>query len=155
MLLTDPDARANHTQCGKVARSAVAVVVLLASAGPAKATDLLYSLMSPNLGGNNPAALATEQLTKSLQAQHAAAQAAAARAATTDPTQQFQNAIISQLTGLVAQNIAQKISGSKNGDAGVIRSGNVSVSYVNSDGQLSVTITTPTGSTSVSLPSGN
>jgi NAD kinase len=51
--------------------------------------------------------------------------------------------------------VALKISNSQNGDAGTIQSGNVSVTYVNADGQLNIVINTPTGSTSLSLPTGN
>jgi hypothetical protein len=123
---------------------------------PGFATDQLYVLQSPSFGGNNPAALQSAQFEKSLRDQRAAAVAAAAKVtATPDPNQQFANAIISQLNSLVARDVALKISNSQNGDAGTIQSGNVSVTYVNADGQLNIVINTPTGSTSLSLPTGN
>ena len=51
--------------------------------------------------------------------------------------------------------IADKIVNSQNGDAGTIKSGNVAITYVNSDGQLSVTISSPTGSTTLVIPTGD
>jgi len=131
--------------------------------GPALATDLLYSLQSPSFGGGNNAAFTMEQYVVGLQqtkaANAAAAKAAAAAAATSaansGPSAQFVNAITSQLTGLVAESIAQKIANSSNGQAGTIQSGSTSITYVNSDGQLNVTITTPTGTTSLLIPSAN
>lgn len=120
------------------------------------ATDLLYILQSPSFGGNNPAAFQSAQFEKSLRDQRAASAAAAAKVtAAPDPNQQFANAIISQLNSLVARDVALKISNSKDGDAGTIQSGAVSVTYVNADGQLNISINTPSGSTSLSLPTGD
>ena len=79
----------------------------------------------------------------------------ASAATTTDPNQQFATAIISQLNSLVARNIALRIADSNPGDAGTIVSGNVSITFINSDGQLNVVITTPTGSTNLSVPTGD
>lgn len=130
--------------------------MLAAPAAPALATDLLYAPMSPNFGGNNPVALQMAQYANTLKAQRAqAAASAAAAAAPVDPNAQFVDAIISQLNGLVAQSIAQKIANSTAGQAGTISSGNVTITYVNSDGQLNVTIATPTGSTVLNVPSGS
>jgi hypothetical protein len=127
-----------------------------ALAGPACATDLLYILQSPSFGGNNPAAFQSAQFEKSLRDQRAASAAAAAKVtAAPDPNQQFANAIISQLNSLVARDVALKISNSKDGDAGTIQSGNVSVTYVNVDGQLNIVINTPGGSTTLALPTGD
>jgi Type VIII secretion system (T8SS), CsgF protein len=123
---------------------------------PASATDLLYILQSPSFGGNNPAAFQSAQFEKSLRDQRATTAAAAAKATTApDPNQQFANAIISQLNSLVARDVALKISNSKDGDAGTIQSGNVSVTYVNADGQLNISINTPSGSTTLTLPTGD
>jgi Type VIII secretion system (T8SS), CsgF protein len=120
------------------------------------ATDQLYILQSPSFGGNNPAAFQSAQFEKSLRDQRAASAAAAAKVtAAPDPNQQFANAIISQLNSLVARDVALKISNSKDGDAGTIQSGNVSVTYVNSDGQLNIVINTPGGSTTLALPTGD
>lgn len=124
-------------------------------ARPAAATDLHYVLQSPNLGGTNPAALQMAQYVEGLKQAKAAADAAAAKAAQpADPNQPFVNAIISQLNGIVAQSVAQKIANSQAGQAGTIQSGDVTITYANSDGQLSVTITTPTGSTTLTVPAG-
>lgn len=124
-----------------------------ATAAPAQATDLHYVMLSPNFGGTNPVAFQMAQYNKALQAARAAAEAAAARATTPpDPNQAFVNAIISQLNGIVAQTIAQRIANASNGQAGSIQSGSVTITYMNSDGQLSVTITSPTGSTTLVIP---
>ena len=132
---------------------ALSGVLAVPSAG---ATDLLYTLQSPSFGGTNGAALSDAQLQASLKAQHQAALAAAARPATTvDPNAAFISAITSQLTGLVAESIAQKIANSQNGQAGTIQSGDVVITYSNSDGELNVTITSPSGSTTLSIPTAN
>jgi hypothetical protein len=133
-----------------------AVALSGASPRPGSATDLLYILQSPSFGGNNPAAFQSAQFEKSLRDQRAASAAAAAKVtAAPDPNQQFANAIISQLNSLVARDVALKISNSKDGDAGTIQSGNVSVTYVNADGQLNISINTPSGSTTLALPTGD
>jgi hypothetical protein len=122
---------------------------------PAAATDLHYNLLSPNFGGANAVAFQMAQYTQSLIAAKLAADAAAAKAATpTDPNQPFVNAIVSQLNGIVAQSVAQRIANSQNGQAGTIQSGSVTISYANSDGQLSVTIISPSGSTTLKVPAG-
>jgi hypothetical protein len=130
----------------------------MAVPSPAAATDLLYILRSPSFGGDNTGALTGAQIGQNLKTQHEAALAAAARAASTptaaDPNAAFVSAITSQLTGLVAQSVAQKIANSQSGQAGTIQSGNVVITYVNSDGQLNVTITSPTGSTVLQIPTG-
>lgn len=119
------------------------------------ATDLRYAPMSPNFGGFNPVGFQMAQYEKSLKAAQAAAEAAAARAGTpSDPNAAFVNAIVSQLNGIVAQTIAQRIANAGDGQAGTIQSGSVTITYINSDGQLSVTITSPTGTTTLVIPSG-
>ncbi len=136
--------------------SVVAAILSAALSASVFATDLLYILQSPSFGGNNPAAFQSAQFEKSLRDQRAASAAAAAKVtAAPDPNQQFANAIISQLNSLVARDVALKISNSKNGDAGTIQSGAVSVTYVNADGQLNISINTPTGATTLSLPTGD
>ena len=131
-------------------------LVLALMSPPAFATDLLYILQSPAFGGNNPSALQAAEYDKSLASQRAAAVTATAAAAlAANPSQQFSNAIVSQLNSLVARDVALKIAASSNGDAGTIQSGTDSVTYANSDGQLNIVINTPTGSTTVNLPSGN
>jgi hypothetical protein len=125
----------------------------------ARATDLSYVLLSPRFGGTDPAALDAAEYDKSLQqaraANAAAAVAAAQAAAANGPTQQFANAIVSQLNSLVARDVALTIANSLPGQAGTIQSGNVSVTYVNADGQLNIVINTPTGSTTLNLPTGD
>lgn len=149
-----------HGTGRRVASVLVVMSVASAVSTPAAfATDMLYTLMSPSFGGTNPAAVQSAEYDKSLQAQRAANAAAAASAAqaaaANTPTQQFANAIVSQLNSLVARDVALQISNSQPGDAGTIQSGNVSVTYVNADGQLNVVINTPTGSTNLSLPTGD
>lgn len=142
--------------CVGVVSALVLVLVLAADVAPAFATDQHYILQSPNLGGTNGAALQMAQLVQSLRASNAAAIATAAKAAQpSDPNSAFVNAIVSQLNGIVAQSIAQKIANSTNGQAGTIQSGNVTITYTNSDGELSVTISSPTGVTTLMVPSGS
>ena len=137
----------------RILPSVVVGFALLPTSG--LATDLLYVPQSPAFGGNNPSALQAAEYDKSLRVQRAAAIASAAKSATAaDPNQQFANAILSQLNSLVARDVALRIAASQNGDAGTIQSGNVSVTYVNSDGQLNIVINTPAGITTVNLPSG-
>lgn len=149
-----PPRRRHPVQRGWIA-AGVAALGLTLSATPSLATDLRYAPMSPNFGGFNPVAFQMAQYKKSLEAAEAAAEAAAARAATpSDPNQAFVNAIVSQLNGIVAQTIAQRIANAQNGQAGTIQSGSVTITYINSDGQLSVTITSPTGTTTLVIPAG-
>lgn len=141
----------------------IAIVVtsgalLLSTVGTASATDLFVVLRSPSFGGTNAAPLQYEQFDKTLRDQRAAtakAAASASGATATDQNQQFANAIISQLNSLVARDIALKIANSKPGDAGTIQSGDVSITFINADGQLNVVITTPSGSTNLSVPTGD
>lgn len=142
-------------RASSVATAAIASVATFAMTGPAQATDLHYNMLSPSFGGTNPIGLQMAQFDRSLQAARAAAAAAAAKAAIPpDPNAPFVNAIVSQLNGLVAQSIAQKIANSAPGTSGSVHSGNVTITYTNSDGQLSITITSPTGSTTLTVPSG-
>jgi hypothetical protein len=138
-----------------------------ASVRPGFATDLGYKLMSPSFGGTDTApytyaqyeftqkqaasAAAAAQVT----AAKAAAAAAAASAAGSSPAQQFADSIVSQLQSLVARNVALQIANAQPGQAGSIQSNGTSITYVNSDGQLTVNITTSAGTTSFSVPSIN
>lgn len=146
---------------GKIVAILVASgALVLALAGTAAATDQFVVLRSPSFGGTNTVPFQYEQFQKTLRDQRDAAKKAAAAVTTSgtgasDPSQQFANAIISQLNSLVARDIALRIAGSKPGDAGTIASGNVSITFINSDGQLNIVITTPTGTTNLSLPTGD
>jgi len=128
----------------------------------AHASDLTYNLMSPNFGGSNGVALSMAQEENSLKAAHAQAQAAATAALVGTSSssqanaqnQAFINAIISQLTGLVAYKVASGIANSANGQAGTVQSGDTTISYINTGGQLSVTMTSPSGSTTLAVPTG-
>jgi hypothetical protein len=124
------------------------------AAPPAAATDLFATLQSPAFGGADSAALSAAQTGQSLKVQAAAVKAALQKPPTppVDPNAAFISAITSQLTGLVAETIAQKIANSKNGQAGTIKSDGVIITYVNSDGELSITITTPTSTTTLTIP---
>lgn len=156
--------RFRDRQAGTSCSHTVAVLTALALAcgvlpRTALATDQSYVLQSPAFGGSNPAALQAAEYDKSLQqaraANAAAAASAAAAAAANSPSQQFANAIVSQLNSLVARDVALQVANSQPGDAGTIQSGNVSVTYVNSDGQLNIVINTPSGSTTLALPTGD
>jgi hypothetical protein len=146
-----PVRRRGSRRSGWIAGAAALSLSLAAT--PGLATDLRYAPMSPNFGGFNPVAFQMAQYKKSLEAAQDAAEAAAARPPA-DPNQAFVNAIVSQLNGIVAQTIAQRIANAQPGQAGTIQSGSVTITYINSDGQLSVTITSPTGTTTLVIPSG-
>lgn len=128
------------------------------------ATDLYYNLMSPNFGGTNAVALSMAQQENSLKTAHAAAvAAAAARAASVTSStgtaanaqnQAFINAIISQLTGLVAYRVATGIANAPPGATGTVQSGDTTITYINNAGALSVTLTSPSGSTTLTVPTG-
>jgi len=126
---------------------------------------MTYTLRSPNFGGTDGSALQYERLQNTQKSTTRAAQAAAARAAisaaagggstTNTQAQAFADAIVAQLNAMVSRQIALKIAGSVPGDAGTITANGVTLTYVNVDGQLSVTITTPNGVSTISLPTGN
>jgi hypothetical protein len=130
---------------------------------PGFATDLGYRLLSPSFGGTDTAPYAYAQYEfNQKQAQSAAAAAAIAKAAAASvstaaasPSQQFANSIVSQLQSLVARNVALQIANAQPGQAGSIQSDGASITFVNSDGQLTVNITTAAGTTSFSVPSIN
>ncbi len=138
----------------------IAAVLLMSfpAARAALATDQLYIMQSPNFGGVNASSLSAAQTAVSMVKQQeaaAAAATAAASAAANSPSQQFANSIISQLDAMVARNIAAQIAGALPGQGGTIQSGSTSISYTNVDGTLNVSITTPTGTTTLAMPSGN
>ena len=85
----------------------------------------------------------------------AAAAAAATAAANSGPNAQFVSAITSQLTGLVAESIAQKIANTTSGGGGTIQSGSTSITYTNVDGELTVDIVSPSGATTLTIPTVN
>lgn len=136
----------------------------LAAMGPAHATDLSYTMMSPNFGGSNGIALQMAEQAKSLQASQAQAKAAAAAAAANSSAAAavggsanlaFLNSIVSQLTGIVAYKVATEIAGSSPGQSGTINANGSTITYVNQDGQLAITVTSTAGTTTLSVPSGN
>jgi hypothetical protein len=143
--------------------SIAAVATIAGPAPPAGATDLYGSLMSPNFGGTNGIALQMAQQAKGLQASQASAKAAAITAAAkatnaasgATVNQDFINSIVSQLTGLVAYKIAYSIANSTPGQAGTIQSNGATITYINQDGQLNLTVTSATGTTTLSVPTGN
>jgi hypothetical protein len=146
----------------------LAVALLTAAAAsPGFATDLGYKLMSPSFGGTDtaPYTYAQYEFTQKqaasaaaaavVTAAKAAAAASEAAAAESSPAQQFADSIVSQLQSLVARNVALQIANAQPGQAGSIQSNGTSITYVNSDGQLTVNITTSAGTTSFSVPSIN
>ena len=140
-----------------------AVLLTVGAVRPVFATDLAYKLLSPSFGGTDPAPYAYAQYEFNQKQAQAATAAAAAKAvvaassstAASSPSQQFANSIVSQLQSLVARNVALQIANAQPGQAGSIQSDGASITYVNSDGQLTVNITTSAGTTSFSVPSIN
>lgn len=127
------------------------------------ATDLQANLTMPSFGGSNTAALSMEQLQNSQIAATNAAKAQAIAnaeaavnpsAATNAASQAFANAIMSQLDSIVSEKIALQITNSSPGTGGTITANGVTLTYVNSDGQLTIDVTTPSGSSVISLPCG-
>ncbi len=137
--------------------------LLAALVHPALATDLSYRLLSPSFGGTDAQPYtyaqyeyAQKQAAKTAKAQAIAqAQAALNSSAASSPSQGFANSIIAQLTSLVARNVALQIANATPGQAGTIAANGASITYVNADGQLNVSITTDAGTTSFSVPSIN
>lgn len=82
------------------------------------------------------------------QAQRNAAQQALANS----PATRFANALQSQLFMSISQQLSQKIAGLEAGQTGSFSSGDVFISYVRNPSTVSVVITTPTGSTTLELP---
>ena len=128
------------------------------------ATDIGYRLLSPSFGGTDTAPLTYAQYefnqkqaasAAAVAAAKAATAAAASAAAAASPAQQFADSIVSQLQSLVARNVALQIANATPGQAGSIQSDGTNITYVNSDGQLTVTITTSAGTTTFSVPSLN
>jgi len=121
-------------------------------------------MMSPNFGGTNGIALSMAQQEKGLKSTYAAAVTAAAASAKATANsantaaaaknQAFVDAIVSQLNGLVAYRVATGIANSTPGSAGTVQSGDTTITYRNVAGQLSVTLTSPTGSTTLVVPTG-
>ncbi|HQT59747.1 MULTISPECIES: curli assembly protein CsgF [unclassified Acidiphilium] len=146
----------------KLKTTVLTSALLISICSPAaQATLETYNLQSPAFGGTNAYSAGLAQQTYSskeskIQAQISAlkaAQSAAAQAAASSPSAQFTNSILSQLNGLVAYNIASKIANATPGSTGAFQSGNNTVSYVNSGGVTTVTITSPNGTTTLALPS--
>ena len=146
---------------GQFPHASIAALLLMsfAAAPAALATDQLYIMQSPNFGGVNASSLTAAQSAAAMVAQREAAAAAAvtaaANAAANTPSQQFANSIISQLNAMVARNVALQIAGAQPGQGGTIESSGVTITYTNVDGQLNVTITTPTGTTTLAMPTGD
>jgi len=144
-----------------------AALLAVCAIRPGCATDVGYKLMSPSFGGTDTAPLTYAQYEfsqKQAASQAAAAAVATARAAAAatssaaaaaSPAQQFADSIVSQLESLVARNVALQIANAQPGQAGSIQTGGASITYVNSDGQLTVDVTTAAGTTSFTVPSIN
>ena len=138
-----------------------ASLVLIAYCSPSFGSVLTYTFNSPNFGGNNSYAMTMAQQERGLKAAIDAKQAAKDAAAAAEikaaaaQSSALSNSIMSQLNGLVAYKIANQIVSSSSGDSNSFQSGDNTVSYINTSGVLSIVITSPSGTTTLTLPSLN
>ena len=129
------------------------------SSAPGFSEVLTFSFKSPNFGGVNSTAMSMAQQERGLKAAIIANEATklAAIQAELDAADAKENAlvnsILSQLNGLVAYKIANEIVSSTNGQADSFQQGNNTISFINSSGVLSITINSPSGTTSITVPS--
>ncbi len=126
----------------------------------AVATELTYRLQSPLVGGNNSALQAAENsrvnLTKQARDKVLAEERQAIREveqkAANSPEARFLSSIQSQIFFSISQKIATQITSLADGESGTFKTGDNVVSYTRSGAELTVTITTPAGTSVMKLP---
>lgn len=135
-------------------------LAILATPLTAKAAELRYYIQSPLIGGNNSALQAAENARANAEKQ-AREKASAAelqrirdleQAAAATPEARFLSSLQSQIYFAISQKIATSITGLAEGASGSFQTGDNVVSYTNSGGQLTVTVTTPSGTSVMVLP---
>ena len=121
---------------------------LLALATPAAAQQLVYTPVNPAFGGNP---LNSTQLEADANAQNPYNKSSATQNLTT--AQLFAQQLQSELLADLAQQVSQAIFGPNAQDSGTFSFGGETVTFVNQLGEITVTITTPTGQvTTIELP---
>ncbi len=126
----------------------------------AVAAELSYRLQSPLVGGNNGALQAAENSRvnlikqasdKVLADQRNAIREVEQKAANT-PEARFLTSIQSQIFFAISQKIATQITSLSDGVSGTFQTGDNVVSYTRDGAVLTVTITTPAGTSVMKLP---
>ena len=125
------------------------------------AATLNYNLQSPLVGGNNNAALQSAVATASAKVAQSTARAQAAQQAAQQATQQaanspqalFASALQSQLFMSVATQLSGTIINSKS--AGSFSYGDTFIGYQPVGGGIQVTVSSPTGTTILTVPRTN
>lgn len=147
-------------RCGLGVKIVVAAV-LAGCWGNSLAAELSYTLQSPLVGGTNPYLMQAEnqrvqavrQAEATAKAEAKSAQADARRLAENTPAARFARALESQLYYSVANRLSQDLATLPDGGTGSFRTGDTTIEYRNSNGTLYITITTPTGTSTLELPS--
>lgn len=129
----------------------------------AHAAELNYHLQSPLVGGNNAALQAAENARYNAIKQAKERKIAdeqrlireAAQAAEATPEARFVASLQQQIYFAISQRIATSITSLADGASGSFQTGDNVVSYTRSGNELTVTVTTPLGTSVMVLPSGN
>ncbi len=129
----------------------------------AHGAELIYTLQSPLVGGHNAALQAAENARYNAIKQAYDRKIAdeqrrireAAQAAESTPEARFVSSLQQQIYFAISQKIATSITSLSNGAAGSFQTGDNIVSYIRSGNELTVTITTPLGTSIMKLPTGN
>lgn len=137
-----------------------ALFFIVAVSGQAVAAELSYNLQSPLIGGNNMALQSAEnsrfntiqQAKARAKAEQDAVINAEKQAAENTPSARFMTTLQSQIFFNASQRIAASIAGLASGASGSFQTGDNIVSYTNNGSSTSVTITTPTGTSVMSIP---
>ena len=141
-------------------RRALSFLLIACLTGPAAAGELSYQLQSTLVGGNSAALLSAEN-TRANAVKQAKDRIIAdelkrirdlEQAAANTPEARFLSSLQSQIYFAVSQKIATSITGLANGASGTFTTGNNVVTYANNNGILTVTITTPLGTSVMALP---
>ncbi len=126
----------------------------------AVASELSYRLQSPLVGGYNATLQAAENsrvsLTKQARDKALADERQAIREveqkAANTPEARFLSSIQSQIFFAISQKIATQITSLADGASGTFQTGDNVVSYTRNGAELTVTITTPAGTSVMKLP---
>ncbi|HLI65336.1 MAG TPA: curli assembly protein CsgF [Caulobacteraceae bacterium] len=120
----------------------------LCAAGPALAQQLVYTPINPAFGGNP---FNSTQLEADANAQNQYRNSGATRPET--QAQLFASELQSQLLGDLANQVSNAIFGPNAQDHGTFAFGGETVTFVRNLGEITVTITDPTGAqTTIQLP---
>ncbi len=133
--------------------------LLFAVVGPAAAGELSYQLQSPLVGGNNAALQAAENTRANAvkQAKDRAVAEELARireleqAEANTPAARFLSSLESQIYFSVSQRIASSLA-DPNAALAPVTMGDTTVTFLRGSGTLTVTVITPTGTSTMVLP---